>query len=549
MEAGIYQITSDLTLSMSDDGRELLARFPEAVEREPIQLAWFQEQLHAHGLDKLRLVNDAVGQCIQQYNEGSTATSIVIGETVDAEFSIKVSDDDMQVSLSYSPAQGGLALEKKQVMAALHKQGITFGIQESVIDQVLQGKEAHDVVIAAGEPAIDGEDGRFEKLVTDIRDRRPRIDDQGKAHYNDITQFVTVQAGEALIRRLPPGEGKAGQNVRGEIIPAKPGEAVMFAANLSGTKLSENDPNILVAEIYGQPVFVENGALVESTITVDDVDQSTGNIEFEGSVMVNGNVTTGMRIDAKGDVLINGMVEEASQITAGGDIIIQQGVIGRGSITEDNGKPGKGVVRLESEGSISARFIENSCVSAGREVRVSELIAHSDVSARHAVIVGNKNSKRGHIMGGITRAEDYLQAEILGSPAAVNTRVIVGVNPEYNAALQETQQLLESKKTERNGLEEVLSRAIKQQAKNRNEILQKLQATLNHLANDINQLEQLKQQQKAQVERLKQARVTVNRKAFNSVEITVANFQEKLADEKGGGTYLIREGEFAFDYR
>ena len=386
-------------------------------------------------------------------------------------------------------------------------------------------------------------------MIYAIRDRRPHIDDSGRAHYNEITQFVTVQANEPLIRKLPPTEGKAGQNIKGEVIPPTPGESVMFNIKLAGTKISPDDPDVLIAEIYGQPVFVEDGAIVESTITVENVDHNTGNIEFDGSVMVTGNVTTGMKIDAEGDVIISGMVEEATTINAGGNITIAQGVIGRGSVIDEDGKPGKGIARLNCKGTLSAKFIENSYVVAGRDIEVGELIAHSDVTAKVSVTVGGKNSKRGHIMGGITRAEEFIQVEVLGSQAAVQTKIIAGVNPEYNKALQDTRTQIETKRNEHSGLQIILAKNAKQHSKNNPEMLKKIQSTLKQLANDIEELNTLKEKQEEEMERLNHAKITVNRKAFNCVEITVANHQQKLVEETNGGTYKIQDGELAFEFR
>ena len=545
MEHGPYKLQDDLTLKFSDDGRELLAEFAsinESKQRTPIQLNWLQEQLTEHGLDQLRLNKNAIGQCIKQYNDGSSAEVITIGECIDAEFSIKLSDDHMQASLSCTPAQGGEPTTKKQILNELARQNITFGRNEQAIDTALQSGEVHDIIIAQGQAAENGNDGYFEKLIQDIRDRRPRIDDQGRAFYNDIIQFVTVKAGDALIRRTPPTEGIAGQTVMGQVIPPQPGEAAMFAANLAGTCVDSQDPNLLLAAIAGQPVFVENGAIVESTITVDAVDQNTGNIVFEGSIMVKGNVATGMKIEADGDVLISGMVEEATEISAGGDIIVQQGIIGRGAVFDEHGKPGKGTARLICKGSVSARFIENALINAGCNVEVKELIAHSDISAKQQVVVGGKDAKRGHIMGGITRAENLIQAEVLGSPASVSTHIITGVNKEYTDALQQTTEQLDTKHTERAGLEKVLGKTVQQQSNNRNEVVKRLNATLNQLAADIIELNALREQQKAEVDRLRQARIIVKKKAYNAVDITIANLQERLTEEKNGGTFLICDG-------
>ena len=534
---------------LRDDGRQLLAEFPASIDRENIQLAWFQQQLAEHKLDNLRLSNEAIGQCITEYNKGATASSVLIGETVDAEFSIKIADDLMHVSLSYTSPQGGEPVTKQQLLDTLAEKGVSFGIQEEAIDKALQTDEIHDTIIAQGTPPVNGKDGYFEKMLDDIRDRRPLIDDSGQAHYNDIAQFVTVQVDEPLIRIIRPTTGTDGKNIKGEITPATAGEPVMFNNKLTGTKISPENSDILLSEIYGQPVFVEDGAIVEPTITVENVDQTTGNIEFDGSVMVNGNVTTGMKIDAEGDVIISGMVEEATSINAGGDIIVTQGIIGRGSISEDNGKPGKGIAKLKSEGKISAKFIENSIVVAGRDIEVGELIAHSDVTAKHSIKVGGKNSKHGHIMGGITRADDLIQVEILGSQAAVNTKILAGVNPACDKALKEIQSKLETKVGEHSGLQIILAKTIKQQSKKNHQMLEKISSTLKQLSSDINELRSQEKSPQEEVEQLKQAKVKVNRKAFNCVEITIFNVQQKLLEEKTGGTFSMQDGELVFNFQ
>ena len=174
MEHGPIKIKEDLSLKMGEDGRALFAEFPESPERERIQLTWFQEQLSEHGLDRLRLNYDVIGQCLTEYNNGTTASTVLIGEAVDAEYSITISDDLMQAQLNYTPPQGGEAVTKQQILNALTKQGITFGIQEDAIDSSLASEEGvHNQIIAQGEPAVDGDDGSFEKIVDDICHPRP----------------------------------------------------------------------------------------------------------------------------------------------------------------------------------------------------------------------------------------------------------------------------------------------------------------------------------------------------------------------------------------
>lgn len=77
----------------------------------------------------------------------------------------------------------------------------------------------------------------------------------------------------------------------------------------------------------GHVSLVEGKVFVSDVYEVENVDLSTGNIDFEGSVQVNGNVSSNFVIRAGGNVIISGVVEGA-YIEAGGNIIIARGMNG-----------------------------------------------------------------------------------------------------------------------------------------------------------------------------------------------------------------------------
>ena len=61
-----------------------------------------------------------------------------------------------------------------------------------------------------------------------------------------------------------------------------------------------------------------------------DVDNSTGNINFNGDLNIMGNVTAGFSVTATGSVAIDGGCE-GCKIYAGKDIIIRKGCQGQGT--------------------------------------------------------------------------------------------------------------------------------------------------------------------------------------------------------------------------
>ena len=69
------------------------------------------------------------------------------------------------------------------------------------------------------------------------------------------------------------------------------------------------------------------GLRVNETLTLAKVDLSTGNINFDGSLHIKGDVADGVAVDVSGSVLVEGVVARAT-IVAGGDIVIKNGIIG-----------------------------------------------------------------------------------------------------------------------------------------------------------------------------------------------------------------------------
>src|SRR5690554_6071561 len=85
---------------------------------------------------------------------------------------------------------------------------------------------------------------------------------------------------------------------------------------------------IAVAEIAGRPVFQHGTMSVNPQVVVQqNVDLSTGNIRFKGDVLVVGDVTEHMSIDAGGLVDIKGNAYHA-RITAGSHVVIAKKIVG-----------------------------------------------------------------------------------------------------------------------------------------------------------------------------------------------------------------------------
>jgi uncharacterized protein (DUF342 family) len=143
------------------------------------------------------------------------------------------------------------------------------------------------------------------------------------------------------------------------------------------------------------------------------VDNSTGNIDYEGNVVVHGNVKTGFSVHASGDIIVDGVVEGA-ELYAEGQIIIKQGIHGMF----------KGLIYAGEH--LMAKYIESATVTSGGYVE-AEIILNSDVSAKEYISV---HGKKGLINGGTVRAGSYIEADNIGSEMGTATSLEVGIEPE-----------------------------------------------------------------------------------------------------------------------
>ena len=89
-----------------------------------------------------------------------------------------------------------------------------------------------------------------------------------------------------------------------------------FAELTPGAERDASSPNLLVAACAGQPNIIRSGAIVNAMLEVDNVSIKTGNITFEGTIRVKGDIEAGMHVKVSGDVIVLGLVETAEMLLA-----------------------------------------------------------------------------------------------------------------------------------------------------------------------------------------------------------------------------------------
>jgi len=526
-----------LAFRMGEDDRTLLAEFTPAEGRSPVDSTQIRHALAEQGLDSLFLAEKALAELIRKYGTASEPFTLAIGERKDAEIAVTIASDKMTASLTIIPSYGGRPADREQVLDALKRVGVVSGILDAEIDAAIAAGKADARLIARGKAPVHGTDAEFRSLVPEIKNRSPKVDDRGTVDYRDLGLFVTVAAGDPLMKRIPATAGVPGEDVLGEIAPAKPGKDSPFAPGLQGATVSAEDENLLVAKIAGQPLLVAHGVKVESTLKVQSIDLSTGNLAFEGTVNIVGDVKSGMKIRASGDVIVGGMVE-AAEIQADGDITIKGGIIGHGEKVQE-GSSRHDVARISSGGSISALFVENAHLEAGNSILITEVVKQSELTAINQVVVGREGSKKGHIVGGLTRATLLIQAQVAGSPAGIRTDMEVGVNPLLQSRMDAVGKRLQQLAKEQEELARIIVYARDNPQRIKPELLQKTEHTREKLQLDIDTCAQEKDVLQTQLGLADDARVVIGQKVFGGVHVRIGNKMRQVDVERGSGTFRL----------
>jgi|GEM_PF-1858221 len=301
-----------------------------------------------------------------------------------------------------------------EVKAELERQGVVYGIDSAKIDKFLrQVNERREPVlgevIAKGKPPVDGNDARvdFEFELDSVLYLEE--DDEGRIDYRDMYKIDCVEGGDLLATVHPPTEAEDGISVLGEPVAGRVGKEsrVLAARNV---RYDEKEKKFY-AEVSGQPCLKGIKLTILPVYMVPhDVDYSTGNIDFLGTIVVNGNVTSGFRVRASEDVRVMGVVEGA-EIHAGGEVFVKRGFMGGG----------KGKIMAKKR--VIMRHASAAIIFSESDLLVEDSLLNCDVTCKGKVRVVKG---KGSIIGGTIRGAGGVECIHLGTEIGTHTRAIVG---------------------------------------------------------------------------------------------------------------------------
>lgn len=235
------------------------------------------------------------------------------------------------------------------------------------------------------------------------------------------SMIKTLKAGVVFCEWRFRKDGTNGRNIFGDTIPPPDVELPEIQLGEGAAKASEQSFKAL---IDGLPVVDNENRCVDVKkhyVTAGDINLTTGNIEFDGAVTVKGQVRDQAVITCTGDLIVEKGVGQAT-LKAGGNITVADGIVNADVL---------------SRGDVTAGFIENSTIDAGRDLKAARSIMNSNIIARRLSCVGDP----GLLAGGRTYCYERM---VVTSIAFANnlTTIIMGVDARFARRVQRNDQRL-----------------------------------------------------------------------------------------------------------
>ncbi|PKM95736.1 MAG: hypothetical protein CVU84_02735 [Firmicutes bacterium HGW-Firmicutes-1] len=446
----------------------------------------------------------------------------VVEEIVEKNFNLYVSDDQMKLIVKFFPTKNHnkVELNLQAILEDASKMKISVPINDKLLLELADEIEFHrDYIIAVGITPVPSKEAEIQYHFKTDKDFRPEVDEEGNVNYHKLHVIANVKKDQVLATLIPSFEGISGMNVFGtEIKPNKPKVVKLKRGKNVGMN---SDFTELFSESDGLVKLEDDKVSVYNSYDIPgNVGSSTGDVEFQGSIVVSGNVMTGFKLVATGDIEVLGVVEGAI-VEAGGNILLHRGIQGMNRS------------RIQAGGNVIARYIENGEVIAGGMVH-SEAILHSQVSAKEEIKV---EGKKGMITGGTVRSGTEISANILGSHMGTATNIEVGIDPliwdEYNDLNKEYPKLL----SDAEKIEQVMALLNKRKEIDGELDEQKkemyISATRNKiiLSNKISKSEKRIEELKHEVERRNDGKIKVRNIVYPGVRITIGTAKYFVRDE------------------
>jgi uncharacterized protein (DUF342 family) len=315
-------------------------------------------------------------------------------------------DNRLSVQIQIKDQESDL-LTVENIFEYLREIGVSYGlINEQTLLTWLETKgSVQQLIVARGTPPEQAVDGSVIYHFNTDFIHAGKVKSDGSIDFRERGSIPFVEENTLLAEKTPAKLGKPGVDISGaEIAVAEPADPVFTAGD--NTFESEGGLKIF-AKTGGQPHLDAMGIVsVAPVLNIDsNVDYETGNVSFKGSIVVNGTVKEGFKVE--GTNLTAEQIEGA-EIDITGDLNVSAG------ITDSD---------IKAQGNIQAKYINNSTIET-----FGDLIITTEVLDSKIVLTGKFDSGKARIIGSEIIAKGGVEAGQIGTIGSTPVRLRVGVD-------------------------------------------------------------------------------------------------------------------------
>jgi hypothetical protein len=334
-----------------------------------------------------------------------------------AEIKVALAPNRMEAYLTLFPSEGtGAPVSMDMIREEIKKAGILRGIREEVLEaafeRVSNGETLTDIPFALGQAPEEGSTDRIKFLVQIASGSAVVIRGDGSADFKNRDTITAIDEGTALAEILPPEKKpQNGWDVTGKEIPAKNTPTLELEIGPNIRQEKKEDKTLLIAAKSGELLYDKKKIDIQDAHVIKgNVDLSTGNVKFPGSVTVSGSVASGFFVLSGGDIKIGEGIE-AALLSADGSILIQQGIKGAGKAV------------LRSKKNILTSFAEGAVMLSVGDIKIKNGCMRCMVKCNGKL---QFLTEKGTIIGGVVKARHGIETASLGSERGVRTEISFG---------------------------------------------------------------------------------------------------------------------------
>ncbi|NLX58434.1 MAG: DUF342 domain-containing protein [Phycisphaerae bacterium] len=394
----------------------------------------------------------------------------------------------------------------------------------ALVERVKRGDMPEDdVLLVEGLPPKAGEDGWIEWAPECDPQRTQPAEGVDEVDHYARSDIVSVSAESLVCTIHPPTPGEPGRDIYGREVPPHRGRRppITFGESISH---DEGDPNRLFARISGRLNVMGPRVWITPLLVVNrNVDFACGNIDFDGDVMVRGNVLDLFTVKATRGIVVRGLIE-AAQVEAGLTLVAAGGIAGKE----------KAVIR--SGGTVKARFADNATVEAASDVYLQREIVNSKVVTSGRLITP------GTITGCVVEACQGVRASVVGSRSGIRTTLVIGCDKQAQSKLFRLEQELSSAEDSvaqnRAKLEPLLKRKDDLTDLSRSRLVKLLNQVKQQTA-DIEEMQRTRQQLKEHLRKNRDASIRITQLVREGTTIQIGRATITLRESLRGPLTLM----------